>query len=180
MPQKKNPDIPELVRGKTGRVYGHLMGLLTAIKGIPLAYNKDLQEDKECLFDAEETVLKCVGIYAEMLGHVTLKTERMEEAAGSEFTTATDIADYLAKKGLPFRTAHAVTGKIVRHCIEKGITFSDLSVEAYKEFSPIFEEDILSVVDARNSAASRTCAGGSSPSSARQSLASILERLKSL
>lgn len=180
MPQKKNPDIPELVRGKTGRVYGHLMGLLTAIKGIPLAYNKDLQEDKECLFDAEETVLKCVGIYAEMLGHVTLKTERMEKAAGNEFTTATDIADYLAKKGLPFRTAHAVTGKIVRHCIEKGITFSDLSVEAYKEFSPIFEEDILSVVDARNSAASRTCAGGSSPSSARQSLASILERLKSL
>lgn len=180
MPQKKNPDIPELVRGKTGRVYGHLMGLLTAIKGIPLAYNKDLQEDKECLFDAEETVLKCVGIYAEMLGHVTLKTERMEEAAGSEFTTATDIADYLAKRGVPFRTAHAVTGKIVRHCIEKGITFSDLSVEEYKTFSPIFEEDILSVVDARNSAASRTCAGGSAPSSARQTVASILKRLESL
>ena len=180
MPQKKNPDIPELVRGKTGRVYGHLMGLLTAIKGIPLAYNKDLQEDKECLFDAEQTVLKCVGIYAEMLGHVTLKTERMEQAAGSEFTTATDIADYLAKKGVPFRTAHAVTGKIVRHCIEKGITFSDLSAEEYQEFSPIFEEDILSVVDARASASSRTCVGGSSPASARQTVASILERLAQL
>lgn len=180
MPQKKNPDIPELVRGKTGRVYGHLMGLLTTVKGIPLAYNKDLQEDKECLFDTETTVLRCVGIYAEMLKNITLKTKRMEEAAGSEFTTATDIADYLAKRGVPFRNAHAVTGKIVRHCIEQNKTFLDLTVEDYKTFSPIFEEDILSIVDARNSANSRIVTGGSSSSSARATVASIEERLKTL
>ncbi|MBO5525455.1 MAG: argininosuccinate lyase [Clostridia bacterium] len=180
MPQKKNPDIPELVRGKTGRVYGHLMGLLTTVKGIPLAYNKDLQEDKECLFDTETTVLRCVGIYAEMLKNITLKSKRMEEAAGSEFTTATDIADYLAKRGVPFRNAHAVTGKIVRHCIEQNKTFLDLTVEDYKTFSPIFEEDILSIVDARNSANSRIVTGGSSSSSARATVASIEERLKTL
>lgn len=180
MPQKKNPDIPELVRGKTGRVYGHLMGLLTTIKGIPLAYNKDLQEDKECLFDTETTVLRCVTIFAEMLKNITLKTDNMEEAAGSEFTTATDIADYLAKHGVPFRTAHAVTGKIVRHCIENKITFLDLNVEDYKTFSPIFEEDILSVVEARNSANSRKVVGGSSSASAKATVASIEERLKTL
>ncbi len=180
MPQKKNPDIPELVRGKTGRVYGHLMGLLTTIKGIPLAYNKDLQEDKECLFDAEKQVLRCVGIYSEMLRNVTLKTDVMEEAAGSEFTTATDIADYLAKRGIPFRTAHAVTGKIVRFCIENGRKFTDLSLAEYKTFSDVFEEDILSVVDARNSANSRTVIGGSSASSARETTASVEERLASL
>ena len=180
MPQKKNPDIPELVRGKTGRVYGHLMGLLTTIKGIPLAYNKDLQEDKECLFDAEKQVLRCVGIYAEMLRNVTLKTDVMEEAAGSEFTTATDIADYLAKRGIPFRTAHAITGKIVRFCLENGRKFTDLTLAEYRTFSDVFEEDILSAVDARNSANSRNVIGGSSASSARETTASVEERLASL
>ncbi|MGN1234937.1 MAG: argininosuccinate lyase [Christensenellaceae bacterium] len=180
MPQKKNPDIPELIRGKTGRIYGHLMGMLTTLKGIPLAYNKDLQEDKECLFDAEKQVVSCVSIYAEMLKNITLKRDRMEEAAESEFTTATDIADYLAKRGVPFRTAHAVTGRIVRYCIEHDTVFKALSLETYKTFSPVFEEDILSVVDARHSANSRTLPGGSSAEAAKITVAKIKERLASL
>lgn len=180
MPQKKNPDIPELVRGKTGRVYGNLMGLLTVLKGIPLAYNKDLQEDKESLFDAEKTVLSCVSIYAEMLKHITLKYDKMERAAGSEFTTATDIADYLAKRGVPFRTAHGVTGKIVRYCIAEQKTFLSMTLEEYKSFSPIFEADILEIVDARHSADSRTVEGGSSTASAVKTIASIRARLEAL
>ncbi|MDE7306537.1 MAG: argininosuccinate lyase, partial [Clostridia bacterium] len=125
MPQKKNPDICELMRGKTGRVYGHLLAMLTTLKAIPLAYDKDLQEDKETLFDAETQVINCVKIMAELLQNITLKSERMEKAAESEFCCATDVADYLAKKGTPFRTAHAVTGKIVRWCIENKRTLQD-------------------------------------------------------
>ena len=177
MPQKKNPDICELVRGKTGRVYGDLVALLTAIKGIPLAYNKDLQEDKEGLFDAEKTLKDCLAIFAEMMGQIGLNTERMEEAAAEDFTCATDVADYLAKKGVPFRTAHGIVGGIVRECLEKGKTLSDMTLAEYKAHSPVFEEDITEIVKAKNSADSRSSVGGSSVSAARAGIDSIRRRL---
>ena len=177
MPQKKNPDICELVRGKTGRVYGDLVALLTAIKGIPLAYNKDLQEDKEGLFDAEKTLKDCLAIFAEMMGQIGLNTERMEEAAAEDFTCATDVADYLAKKGVPFRTAHGIVGGIVRECLEKGRTLSDMTLAEYKAHSPVFEEDITEIVKAKNSANSRSSVGGSSVSAARAGIDSIRRRL---
>ena len=177
MPQKKNPDICELVRGKTGRVYGNLVALLTAIKGIPLAYNKDLQEDKEGLFDAEKTLKDCLAIFAEMMGQIGLNTERMEEAAAEDFTCATDVADYLAKKGVPFRTAHGIVGGIVRECLERGRTLSDMTLAEYKAHSPVFEEDITEIVKAKNSADSRSSVGGSSVSAARAGIDSIRRRL---
>ena len=177
MPQKKNPDICELVRGKTGRVYGDLVALLTAIKGIPLAYNKDLQEDKEGLFDAEKTLKDCLAIFAEMMSQIGLNTERMEEAAAADFTCATDVADYLAKKGVPFRTAHGIVGGIVRECLEKGKTLSDMTLAEYKAHSPVFEEDITEIVKAKNSADSRSSVGGSSVSAARAGIDSIRRRL---
>ena len=177
MPQKKNPDICELVRGKTGRVYGDLVALLTAIKGIPLAYNKDLQEDKEGLFDAEKTLKDCLAIFAEMMSQIGLNTERMEEAAAEDFTCATDVADYLAKKGVPFRTAHGIVGGIVRECLEKGRTLSDMTLAEYKAHSPVFEEDITEIVKAKNSANSRSSVGGSSVSAARAGIDSIRRRL---
>lgn len=176
MPQKKNPDICELVRGKTGRVYGHLTAILTTIKGIPLAYNKDLQEDKEGLFDAEKTVKDCLCIYAEMLEAITLNKERMERAAAEDFTCATDVADYLAKKGVPFRNAHAITGKIVRYCLDNGKTLSDMSIDEYRANSEYFEEDIAQIVNARNSANSRLSAGGSSEVSTRRAIEKIKEK----
>lgn len=177
MPQKKNPDICELVRGKTGRVYGDLVALLTAIKGIPLAYNKDLQEDKEGLFDAEKTLKDCLAIFAEMMSQIGLNTERMEEAAAEDFTCATDVADYLAKKGVPFRTAHGIVGGIVRECLEKGKTLSDMTLAEYKAHSPVFEEDITEIVKAKNSANSRSSVGGSSVSAARAGIDSVRRRL---
>lgn len=180
MPQKKNPDICELARGKTGRVYGHLVALLTAIKGIPLAYNKDLQEDKEGLFDAEKTVKSCLAIYAEMMRQIVPDVSRMEEAAAEDFTCATDVADYLAKKGVPFRTAHGIVGGIVRECLEKGKTLDILTLGEYKAHSPVFEADILDVVKARNSADSRNSVGGSSVSAARAGIRSIKKRLAKL
>ncbi|MGN0814112.1 MAG: argininosuccinate lyase [Candidatus Coproplasma sp.] len=178
MPQKKNPDIPELMRGKTGRVYGHLMAILTTIKAIPLAYNKDLQEDKEGFFDAEKQVISSLNIMSELLLAITLKTDRMESAAQSEFCCATDVADYMAKHGVPFRTAHAVTGKIVRTCIEQGRTLQDMSADEYRAFDPVFGDDIVEVVKARSCADARTSLGGASSSSVRQNVESIRERLK--
>jgi argininosuccinate lyase len=178
MPQKKNPDICELIRGKTGRVYGHLFAMLTTIKAIPLAYNKDLQEDKEGFFDAENQVINCVNIMAEMLKHISLKTEKMEIAAESEFCCATDVADYLAKKGMPFRTAHAVTGKIVRWCIENKRTLQDMTADEYKGFDPLFSADICETVKGRNCADARTSYGGASLKSVKQNLKSIKERVK--
>ena len=177
MPQKKNPDISELVRGKTGRVYGHLMGILTVIKGIPLAYNKDLQEDKEGVFDAEKTILDCLTIYANMLEAITLKTERMAIAAEEDFTCATDVADYLAKKGLPFRTAHGVTGKLVRYCLDNETTLDKVPMPVYKEMHELFEEDILRIVKAPHSADERNSVGGSSKKMAENGVASVEARL---
>ncbi len=178
MPQKKNPDIPELMRGKTGRVYGHLMAMLTTLKGIPLAYDKDLQEDKEGFFDAEKQVISCVSIMAEMLGGISYKPERMAEAAEGEFCCATDVADYLAKKGMPFRSAHGVVGAIVRSCIDKGETLQSMSVAEYKTFSELFEDDILEVVKGRNCALARSSFGGASPYCVKENIQSIKKRLK--
>ncbi len=178
MPQKKNPDIPELMRGKTGRVYGHLFALLTTIKAIPLAYNKDLQEDKEGFFDAEKQVVNCLDIMAEMLGAITLNAKRMAKAAESEFCCATDVADYLAKKGVPFRTAHSVTGKIVRWCIENNTNLQKMSFADYSQFAPEFGEDIVKVVKGKACADARTSFGGASSASVKENIKSIKKRLK--
>ena len=178
MPQKKNPDIAELMRGKTGRVYGHLMALLTTVKGIPLAYDKDLQEDKEGFFDAEKQVINCLDIMAEMLLHISYKPRRMAKAAESEFCCATDVADYLAKKGVPFRTAHAVTGKIVRTCIEQGKTLQTMTADEYRQFSPEFGDDITAVVKGKACADARTSYGGASPECVKQGIKSLKKRLK--
>lgn len=178
MPQKKNPDIAELIRGKTGRVYGHLMGLLTIIKGIPLAYNKDLQEDKEGLFDAEKTVNNCLNIMAEMLGAISFKPKKMARASEMEFCCATDVADYMAKKGVPFRTAHAVTGKIVRWCIENNRTLQNMTTEEYRTFDPVFSDDITQIVKGRACADARTSYGGASSANVKAEIKSIKKRLK--
>ncbi|MBE5752527.1 MAG: argininosuccinate lyase [Clostridiales bacterium] len=180
MPQKKNPDISELVRGKTGRVYGHLMAILTTIKGVPLAYNKDFQEDKEGLFDAEKTVKDCIAIYTSMLQQITLNVKRMEKAAAEDFTCATDVADYLAKHGVPFRTAHGVVGKIVRYCLNENKTLESMTLEEYREHSEVFQADVLTVVKAKNSANARESVGGSSRQSAKAGIKSIKARLKKL
>lgn len=178
MPQKKNPDIPELVRGKTGRVYGHLTGILTMMKGLPLAYNKDYQEDKEAFFDTETTLNRCISIYTALIANLKLNTNAMYEAAGKGFSTATDVADYLAKKGVPFRDAHAITGKLVRYCIAENKGFLELTLDEFKNISQSFERDVLGVVTVRSSAESRASVGGSSLKAARAGLSSIKRRLK--
>lgn len=146
MPQKKNPDIAELVRGKTGRVYGALTSLLTTMKGIPLAYNKDMQEDKELAFDAIDTVKGCLALFEGMLSTMKFNREKMEASAKNGFTNATDAADYLVNHGVPFRDAHGIVGQMVLHCIEKGIAIDDMSLEELKAISPVFEEDIFEAV----------------------------------
>ncbi len=177
MPQKKNPDIPELVRGKTGRVYGSLMAILTVIKGIPLAYDKDLQEDKEALFNAEDTVRACLTIFNELLQNISFDTKRMRSAASGGFTTATDIADYLVEKGLPFRDAHALTGQIVRYCIDNGKKLEALDLPVYQSFSSLFDEEILQRVRVNRSVEARKVIGGSARSAVRENIRSITRRL---
>ena len=142
MPQKKNPDIAELVRGKTGRVYGALMSLLTTMKGIPLAYNKDMQEDKELSFDAMDTTKGCIALFTGMLATMKFNKGKMRLSANNGFTNATDAADYLVKHGVPFRDAHGIIGKIVLYCIERGIAIDDMSLDELKAICPVFEEDI--------------------------------------
>ena len=178
MPQKKNPDVAELIRGKTGRIYGHLMSILTTVKGIPLAYNKDLQEDKEGFFDAEKQVINCVDIMAEMLGAISFKVKNMAKGAEGEFCCATDVADYLAKRGVPFRTAHSVTGKIVRDCIKKGKTLQNMTADEYREYAPEFGNDIVDVVKGRACADARTSYGGGSSQNVKAEIKSIKKRLK--
>ena len=146
MPQKKNPDIAELVRGKTGRVYGALMSLLTTMKGIPLAYNKDIQEDKEMFFDAVDTAKGCLALFTGMLRSMQFKTENMEASAKNGFTNATDAADYLVNHGVAFRDAHGIVGQLVLYCINKGIALDDMTLEEYKSISPVFEEDIYEAI----------------------------------
>ena len=177
MPQKKNPDIPELMRGKTGRVYGHLMAILTTLKGIPLAYNKDLQEDKEGFFDAEKQLTGCLKIMAELVDNLLLRGNRMKKAAEGEFACATDVADYLAKKGVPFRTAHEATGRIVRWCIAENRTLQNMTIEEYRSFDEHFDVDICETVRAKNCAEARTSYGGAAPKCVKENIRSIKKRL---
>ncbi len=160
MPQKKNPDIAELVRGKTGRVYGDLMALLTTMKGIPLAYNKDMQEDKEAAFDAMDTVKSCLHLFTGMLSTITFRKDVMEKSAMNGFTNATDAADYLVVKGVPFRDAHGIIGRIVLTCIEKNCSIEDLSLAELKEICPVFEEDVYDAISLKTCVNKRNTKGG--------------------
>lgn len=165
MPQKKNPDMCELIRGKTGRVYGHLIGLLTVMKGLPLAYDKDMQEDKEGIFDALDTLYFALDIYAGMISTMTVNGDHTRQVLESDFSNATDMADYLAKKGLPFRQAHAVVGSAVHYCIEHHKVLLDLSMEEFRSMSPLFEEDIKEALSIENCVKNRESYGGTGPKS---------------
>ena len=165
MPQKKNPDMCELIRGKTGRVYGHLIGLLTVMKGLPLAYDKDMQEDKEGVFDALDTLYFVLDIYAGMISTMTVNGDHTRAVLESDFSNATDMADYLAKKGLPFRQAHAVVGNAVHYCIEHHKVLLDLSMEEFRSMSPLFKEDIKEALSIENCVKNRESYGGTGPKS---------------
>jgi argininosuccinate lyase len=171
MPQKKNPDVPELVRGKTGRVYGHLMSLFTIIKGLPLAYNRDLQEDKEALFDTVDTVCASVDIMAALVVRLVPRKEHISRTVTQGFLTATDLADYLVKKGMPFRQAHSVVGKAVSECISQGKELTDMSLEDLKAFSSLIDEDIFEVLSIEGSVGTRRCPGGTAPERVAEALA---------
>ncbi|MBE6750085.1 MAG: argininosuccinate lyase [Ruminococcaceae bacterium] len=178
MPQKKNSDMAELVRGKTGRVYGNLMALLTTLKGLPLAYNKDMQEDKEAIFDAVDTVKKCLGIFAPMIATMKTNKVNMKKAAGEGFINATDLADYLVKKGMPFRTAYKHVGEIVGFCIKEGLILENLPIEKYKEFDPLFDEDLYNEISLETCVNKRISAGGTGPQSVKAQIDYITEFLK--
>ncbi|MBQ9983641.1 MAG: argininosuccinate lyase [Lachnospiraceae bacterium] len=171
MPQKKNPDIAELVRGKTGRVYGALMQILTTMKGIPLAYNKDMQEDKEFTFDAIDTVKGCLALFTGMIDTMTVNKEVMEDSAKNGFTNATDAADYLVNHGVPFRDAHGIVGQLVLYCIEKNISLDDMSLEEYKAISPVFEEDIYDAISLKTCVEKRETIGAPSKASMEKVIA---------
>ena len=173
MPQKKNPDVAELVRGKTGRVYGDLMSLLTAMKGLPLAYNKDMQEDKEPVFDAIDTVEMCLPVFAAMLDTMTVRTDNMRKAAGKGFINATDCADYLTKKGMPFRDAYTVTGHLVAACTAQGKTLEELTLEELKAVSDLFEEDVYDAINLENCMALRNSYGGPAVSETTRQIGAI-------
>ncbi|MFO7263637.1 MAG: argininosuccinate lyase [Bacillaceae bacterium G1] len=160
MPQKKNPDVPELVRGKTGRVYGHLMGLLTVLKGLPLAYNKDMQEDKEGMFDTVATLDGALVLFAPLVETMKVNADRMLKAVREDFSNATDLADYLVRKGLPFRQAHEVVGKAVLYCVQRGKFLADLTLDEYRQWSPLFEADIYDVLQPERVVNARNVAGG--------------------
>lgn len=162
MPQKKNPDVSELVRGKTGRVVGHLMAMLTAVKGLPLAYNKDLQEDKEGLFDAIDTVKFSLAVYAQLIRGMKVRADVMRHAVEADFSNATDLADYLVRKGMPFRQAHSVSGQAVAQCIERGIWLADLSLPDYQKLSLLFEADVYEAIRPETCVACRRSYGGTS------------------
>jgi len=159
MPQKKNPDIAELIRGKTGRVYGALISILTTMKGIPLAYNKDMQEDKELTFDAIDTVKGCLALFTGMISSMSFRKDVMEVSAKNGFTNATDAADYLVNHGVPFRDAHGIVGQLVLFCIEKGIALDDMTLEEYKAISPVFEEDIYDAISLKTCVEKRMTIG---------------------
>ena len=171
MPQKKNPDIAELVRGKTGRVYGALMSLLTTMKGIPLAYNKDMQEDKELVFDAIDTTKGCLALFTGMLRTMRFRKQRMEDSAKNGFTNATDAADYLVNHGVPFRDAHGIVGQMVFYCIDKNIALDDMSLEEYKAISPVFEEDIYEAISMKTCVEMRNTIGAPGKSAMEQAIA---------
>ena len=177
MPQKKNSDMAELVRGKTGRVYGDLFALLTTLKGLPLAYNKDMQEDKEAIFDALETVEMCLEIFAPMIKTMRVKADNMYRAAQEGFINATDLADYLTKKGMPFRTAYKIVGQIVAECIDKKCVLDDLPLEAYRAHSDIFEDDLYEEISLETCVSKRISEGGTSVSSVEAQIAYVREEL---
>jgi argininosuccinate lyase len=170
MPQKKNPDVAELVRGKTGRVYGSLMTLLTVMKSLPLAYNKDMQEDKQAIFDAVDTVKMCLPVFTKMLATMKVRSDNMYKAAQGGFTNATDIADYLVKKGIPFRSAHEIIGKMVLYCIENNKAIDDLSLQEFKGFSQNIEEDVYEEISLRSCVSGRNIPGGPAKESVTASI----------
>ena len=178
MPQKKNPDVAELVRGKTGRVYGDLMSLLTAMKGLPLAYNKDMQEDKEPVFDATDTVEMCLPVFAAMLDTMTVRTDNMRTAAGKGFINATDCADYLTKKGMPFRDAYTVTGHLVAQCTAQGKTLEELSLDELRTASDLFDEDVYEAIRLENCMALRASFGGPAVAETTRQIAVIEDFVK--
>jgi argininosuccinate lyase len=177
MPQKKNPDVPELARGKTGRVNGHLVALLTLMKGQPLAYNKDNQEDKEPLFDTADTVIETLRIFADLAGGIEVRAGRMRQAAAEGFATATDLADYLVRKGLPFRDAHEVVARAVRHAAERGVDLAQLPIEELRGFSALIGEDVFAVLSLEGSVAARDHVGGTAPAQVRAAIARARQRL---
>ena len=178
MPQKKNPDIAELVRGKTGRVYGDLTTLLTVMKGIPLAYNKDMQEDKEAVFDALDTVKICLELFAAMLDTATFNTAILREAVSKGFINATDCADYMVKKGLPFRSAYKIVGQLVAYCIAHKKTLETLTLDEYHMASPVFEDDVYQAIDPDTCVAGRACFGGPAPESVLKQIEDMRKYLK--
>jgi argininosuccinate lyase len=173
MPQKKNPDVAELVRGKTGRVYGNLMSLLTMMKGLPLAYNKDMQEDKEAIFDSIDTVKLCMPIFTKMVSTMTVRNDKMLSAAKGGFTNATDVADYLVKKGIPFRDSHHIIGRLVSYCIENNKNIEDLSLNVLKSFSDKFEQDVYDEICLETCIKQRNLPGGPAPKSVKASINKI-------
>lgn len=177
MPQKKNPDIAELVRGKTGRVYGSLTTLLTMLKGLPLAYNKDMQEDKQAVFDAVDTVKQCLSVFAPMIETMTVLENNMRKAAAKGFINATDVADYLTKKGMPFRTAYKLVGELVSYCIDNNQVLDTLSLEQYKTFSELFESDIFDAISLDTCVKTRISKGGTSPDSVKAQIKYVKECL---
>ncbi|MBE6531159.1 MAG: argininosuccinate lyase [Ruminococcaceae bacterium] len=177
MPQKKNSDMAELVRGKTGRVYGNLMALLTTLKGLPLAYNKDMQEDKEAIFDSVDTVAICLEVFAPMIKTMKVKRENMYRAAQKGFINATDLADYLTKKGMPFRSAYKIVGQIVAECIEKNCVLDTLSLEEYKKHTDMFEADLFDEISLETCVSKRISAGGTSVGSVEEQIAYVKEEL---
>jgi len=177
MPQKKNPDVPELVRGKTGRAYGNLLTLLTVMKGQPLAYNKDNQEDKEPLFDSLDTVLGSLKVFAEMIPAMSVKREAMRTAAQQGFSTATDLADYLVRKGVAFRDAHEVVGRAVRHGIDTGLDLSEMKIEVLQGFSPTIGPDVYAILTLDGSVAARNHVGGTAPEQVREAIKRARRRL---
>lgn len=178
MPQKKNPDIAELIRGKAGRVYGALMSMLTVMKGIPLAYDKDLQEDKELTFDAIDTVKGCIALFTGMVSTMEFRKDVMEASAKNGFTNATDAADYLVNHGVPFRDAHGIVGRLVLTCIDKGISLDELPLEEYKEISPVFEQDIYEAISMKTCVEKRETYGAPGPKVMEQIIAANKEYLK--
>ena len=177
MPQKKNPDMAELVRGKTGRVYGDLMALLTTLKGLPLAYNKDMQEDKEAVFDAVDTVKMCLKVFTPMLATMTTRPDNMKKAAQGGFINATDLADYLVKKGMPFRSAYKISGQLVAKCIAEGCVLETLPLETYRQYSDLFEEDLYQDIDLLTCVQKRISEGGTSVQSVEAQIAYVKEQL---
>ena len=178
MPQKKNSDMAELIRGKTGRVYGDLMALLTTLKGLPLAYNKDMQEDKESLFDAVDTVKMCLSVLTPMLATMTVKPQNMKKAAQGGFINATDLADYLVGKGMPFRTAYKISGSLVAHCIKEGTVLEDLPLEVYRTYSDLFDETLYDAIDLTACVNRRISEGGTSAASVLAQIAYVKEQLQ--